>query len=111
MNSEQLDTIGKRLRWSRQQAGLTQAQVADEFDWHRPTVSQIEADQRAVKSEEVHVFAELYDVKQDWLVSGDSALESNPALEVAARELSKLSEEDLGTLLRVIRVLKASDEE
>ena len=107
----ELDTIGKRLRWSRQQAGLTQSHVANEFGWHRPTVSQIEADQRAVKSDEVETFASLYDVKQDWLVSGDASLEPNPTLEVAARELAKLSEEDLGTLLRVIRVLKSVDKD
>lgn len=110
MNTEnQLATIGQRLRWARQQAGLSQARVAAKLGWHRPTISQIEAGQRSVKTEEVTAFAELYDVKDVWLLRGDDALDSDPKVELAARELAKLSEKDLTALLRVIRVLKSGD--
>ncbi|MEO9594533.1 helix-turn-helix domain-containing protein [Rhodopirellula bahusiensis] len=105
-----LQTLADRLRWARTQSGLSQAQVAEKFGWHRPTVSQIEAGQRQVKSQELDAFAKLYDVKLQWLADGDDGIESNPQIEVAARELAKLSEKDLGTLLRVIKVLRSGGE-
>lgn len=103
-------TLGDRLRWARTQSGLSQAQVAEKFSWHRPTVSQIEAGQRQVKSQELDAFAKLYDVKLQWLIDGDDGIEPNPQIEVAARELAKLSEKDLGTLLRAIKVLRSGGE-
>jgi transcriptional regulator with XRE-family HTH domain len=101
--------IGKRLRWAREQAGLSQGQVAEIFGVHRPTISQIEAGQRGVKAEEVSRFAELYDVKEEWILRGDEAFanETDPRIELAARELSKLKQEDLDTILRLIRVLRS----
>ena len=89
-------TLADRLRWARMQSGLSQSQVAEKFGWHRPTVSQIEAGQRLVKSQELDTFAKLYDVKLQWLLDGDDGLEVSPQIEVAARELAKLSEKDLG---------------
>jgi transcriptional regulator with XRE-family HTH domain len=96
--------IGKRLRCAREQAGLSQGQVAGILGVHRPTISQIEAGQRGVKAEEVSQFAELYDVKEDWLLRGDEAFanETDPRIELAARELSKLKQEDLDTILRLM---------
>ena len=52
--------IGQRLRDVRETIGFTQAQVAEKFDVHRPTISEIEAGRRAVTSEELYRFAELY---------------------------------------------------
>ncbi len=104
------ETLADRLRWARSQAGLSQAQVADRFGWHRPTVSQIEAAQRSVKSDELRAFSELYDVKLEWLINGDDAIDDNPRIEVAARELAKLSEKDLATLMRVIKVLRSGSD-
>ena len=101
--------IGERLRWAREQAGLSQGQVAEMLDVHRPTISQIEAGRRGVKAEELSRFADLYDVKEEWIIRGDEAFadESDPRIELAARELSKLKKEDLDTILRLIRVLRS----
>ena len=44
--------IASRLRLSREMAGLTQGQVAKSLEWHRPTVSEIEAGRRRVSAEE-----------------------------------------------------------
>ena len=60
--------IASRLRLSREMAGLTQGQVAKSFDWHRPTVSEIEAGRRRVSAEELATLAEIYGVNIPWLV-------------------------------------------
>ena len=73
-NSLDGQDVGSRLRWAREQAGLSQGQVAQKMNLHRPTVSQIEAGERNVRLEEIKEFAELYGIDQAWLINGDAAL-------------------------------------
>jgi transcriptional regulator with XRE-family HTH domain len=105
----QPEAIGQRLRWAREQAGLSQGQVARMLDYHRPTISQIEAGQRVVRPDELARFAEIYDVKEEWIIKGDSILgEPNDAkIALAARELQKLRKDDLDAVLRLIKVMRS----
>jgi transcriptional regulator with XRE-family HTH domain len=105
--------IGSRLRWAREQAGLSQGQVAKKLSVHRPTISQIEAGERNVRIEEIQQFAELYGVDENWLMKGDDVLtgQRDPRIELAARELSKLKREDLDSILRLIQVLRNDEGE
>src|SRR5580692_5311258 len=84
--------IGERLRWAREQAGLTQTQIARLLNYHRPTISQIEAGQRVVRPDEIARFASLYGVQETWIIHGDTGIAPNQAarVEIAARELAKL---------------------
>lgn len=102
--------VGERLRWAREQAGLTQAQIAKLMDYHRPTVSQIEAGQRVVRPDELARFASLYGVEETWIIHGDAgtAMDQDPRVAIAARELSKLRREDLDAILKVIKVMRSS---
>lgn len=104
--------IGQRLRWAREQAGLSQGQVAKLLKLHRPTISQLEAGNRCLKADEVAQFADIYDVTDDWILRGDQALgeDIDPRIELAARELSKLNTEDLGTILRLVKALRTNKE-
>jgi transcriptional regulator with XRE-family HTH domain len=104
--------IGARLRWAREQAGLSQGQVAKLLKVHRPTISQIESGERLVKADEVTQFADLYDVQDDWILRGDEVFGklADPRVELAARELRKLTSEDLDTILRLVKALKTSRE-
>jgi len=98
-------TIASRLRAARQQAGLSQGQVAAMLDLHRPSVSEVEAGRRRVSAEEISRFAEVYNVSVSWLMSEESEV-PDPAVELAARELAKLKKEDLDTVLNVIRTFR-----
>ena len=103
--------IASRLREARKAAGLSQGQVAKMLDWHRPTVSEIEAGNRRVSAEELSKFAEMYDVTTQWLL-GEAAeqLESDdPRLQLAARELGKLKPDDLERLLRLLASMRNAD--
>ena len=101
--------IASRLRLAREMAGLTQGQVAKNLGWHRPTVSEIEAGRRKVSAEEVSRLAELYGVNVPWII-GEKQISSvtNDRVELAARELGKLKEEDLDHILQLIKALKTS---
>ena len=97
--------IAARLRAAREQAGLSQGQVAKLLGMQRPTVSEIEAARRKVSAEEVTRFAGIYDVSVTWLTSGESEV-PDPAVELAARELTKLKKEDLDIVLQLLRTLR-----
>lgn len=101
-------SMAMRLRWAREQAGLSQGQVAQRMGVHRPTISQIEAGERNVRIDELDQFAELYGVSREWLVDGDKVLpgERDPRIQLAARELGKLKGADLDAILRLIQVLR-----
>ena len=109
-HEERRKAIASRLRMSREMAGLTQGQVAKSLDWHRPTVSEIEAGRRRVSAEELATLAEMYGVNVSWVV-GEEDEDSNLAadrVKLAARELSKLREEDLDRVLQLVQALRAS---
>ncbi|MGC1272630.1 MAG: helix-turn-helix transcriptional regulator [Planctomycetaceae bacterium] len=103
--------IGQRLRWAREQAGLSQGQVARMLEYHRPTISQIEAGKRIVRPDEIERFADIYGVKAVWILRGDAAFaeEQDPRIELAARELSKLRREDLDAILRLIKIMRTEE--
>ncbi len=103
------ETIATRLRVARELAGLTQGQIAKLMRLHRPTVTEIEAGRRRVTVDELAEFARHYHTSTAWL-TGEEPDVADPADErvrLAARELSKLSEEDLDRLLRVLATIRA----
>ena len=102
-------SVGKRLRWAREQAGLSQGQVAKMLDYHRPTISQIEAGERQVRPEEIVKFSTIYGIKEAWIIKGEAIMgeKTDPRIELAARELAKLNNDDLDALLRLIKVMKS----
>lgn len=105
--------VATRLREARKAAGLSQGQVAKMLQMHRPTISEIEAGNRRVSTDELVAFADTYDVTVSWVL-GESAgqLEvSDPRLQLAARELSKLKPDDLDRLLRLLASMRSKDDE
>jgi len=99
--------LAERLRAAREMAGLSQGQVAERLRIHRPSVSEIEAGRRRVSAEELTELANLYAVDLSWLAGVDAAPDERQArVEIAARELSKLREEDLDRVLKVLSALR-----
>lgn len=101
--------IAVRLKLAREMAGLTQGQVAIQLGWHRPTVSEVEAGRRRVLAEELKALSELYGVNVPWLIGDAEDDGISDRAKLAARQLDKLSDEDLDRLLLLIRALKYSD--
>lgn len=108
--SDSRPAIASRLRLAREMSGLTQGQVAKLAGWHRPTVSEIEAGRRRVSAEELSKLAALYGADVSWVLGADDkASPTSARARLAARELSKLKEEDLDRLLQVIQSFKRSE--
>jgi len=115
MTGDQTDSqsIGQRLKAAREQAGLSQSQVAALLKLHRPTISQIESGNRQIKPAEITQLAKLYTVKDSWILNGDTTEGrfQDPRIELAARELGKLKKQDLDKLLSLLSSLRSSKEE
>ncbi len=100
--------IASRLRIAREEAGLSQGQVAKLLDLQRPSVSEMEAGRRNVTVPELAKLAEIYGVSVSWLACEDTS-DMDPVrdrIELAARELSKLKPEDMQRVLRVLKTLR-----
>ena len=105
--------IASRISIARKQAGLSQAQVSKKLGIPRPSVSEIEAGRRRVAADELVRFADLYEVNVDWL-AGRGATENNPAkdqIELAARNVAKLKQEDLDRVIALLSSLRPKKEE
>lgn len=116
MSEEQADrrpSIAARLRAAREHAGLSQGQVAKLLGLHRPSVTEMEAGKRRVSADELARLAELYDVKTAWILgeAPERADVTDPKLQLAARELSKLKPDDLDRLLKLIAAMKVDDDD
>ncbi len=106
--SEARQAVASRLRLAREQAGLSQGQVANLLDMHRPTVSEIEAGRRRVSAEELAEFARIYEVSLDWLTGteGEQVDENDDRVMLAARQLARLKPEDLDKVMRLLSSLR-----
>jgi transcriptional regulator with XRE-family HTH domain len=100
--------FGARLRLAREQAGLSQGQVARMLHLHRPSISEAEAGRRKVSAEELVEFARIYGVSISWLAGAETEGENaaQDRIELAARELAKLKPEDLDRLLELLSALR-----
>ena|SRR5260221_6143127 len=103
--------LATRLRIAREQAGLSQGQVAKMLNLHRPTISEIEAGRRKVTAEELSTFADIYGVSLSWLLEGqnDNQDAYEAKVELAARELANLKPEDLQRLLDLLKTLREQE--
>ncbi len=89
-------------------AGLSQAHVADLLKVSRPAISEIESGSRKVSADEIAVLAQIYDVSSSWLLGeGESKVDLHDSrLQLAARELQKLKDDDLERLLTLLASIR-----
>lgn len=103
-----MSTLAERLRLAREQAGLSQGQVARILGMHRPTISEIEAGRRRVAAEELTEFSRIYEVSVAWLTGCDADDGIDDRVRLAARELAKLKSADLDKVLRLLSTMRRS---
>jgi transcriptional regulator with XRE-family HTH domain len=105
------EQIAARLKTAREAAGLSQGQAAKLLKMHRPTISEIEAGRRRVAGEELAQFAKLYGVSVEWLtMATEESDASEDRILLAARELSKMKDQDLDRLMSLLRMLRKPKE-
>ena len=110
-NERKRQIIASRIREARRLAGLSQGQVAKMLGLQRPSVSEIEAGNRAVAAEELSKLAEVFDVNVAWLLGegADQLDVQDDRLQLAARELQKLKPKDLSRLLSILASIREQE--
>lgn len=105
------EAIAARLVLSRKQAGLSQGQVAKLLLLHRPSISEMEAGRRNVSVPELAQLSEIYGVDFEWLacIDTDKSDVVRDKVHLAARELSKLTQEDLDRVLDLLSALRVPE--
>jgi transcriptional regulator with XRE-family HTH domain len=102
-----MSTVAERLRLAREQAGLSQGQVAKMLKMHRPTISEIEAGRRRVVVEELAQFSRIYEVDVAWLTGAEEVDDGiDDRVKLAARGLAKLKPEDLDSVLHLLSTMR-----
>lgn len=110
-NDQKRQIIASRIKEARRLAGLSQGQVAKMLGLQRPSVSEMEAGNRAVVAEELSKLAEVFDVSVAWLLGeGSAQLDAqDDRLQLAARELQKLKPKDLNRLLTILASMREQE--
>lgn len=107
----QIDGIRKRLVQARQQAGLSQAQVAKMLGLARTSITNTESGDQQIDLERFLQFCEIYSVDQCWLLTG-----VNPHFEARQTEFlnlmanARISFEDSMKLLDTLESLAMKPE-
>lgn len=104
------EQIGRRLREVRERIGFTQSHVAQRLEMHRPTISEIEAGRRAVTSEELYRFADLYATPVSELLMGDPRPSIQAAMEVLYRGHEPKDPETKAAIARFMERCRAERE-
>lgn len=102
-------SLATRLRAAREQAGLSQGQVARMLGLHRPSISEMEAGRRRVTAEEIAKLAGIYGVSVAWLTDTQDTDSQRARIEIAARKLAKLKPEDLDRVLELLTALRVEE--
>lgn len=103
--NEPRELIAARLKEARLASGLSQEQAAEKIGLKRPAISEIESGKRKVTAEEIIQFAEMYKVNKAWLLLEEETDTDTERYKFAAREISKLSKDDLEKLFHVLNIL------
>lgn len=105
------ECMSRRLKLARENAGLNQTQSAKLLHMRRPSIVEIEKGRRHVSAGELKGFADIYKVSLAWLACSDS--EDTDAekerIELAARELTKLKQEDLDRVLDLLSTYRGDN--
>lgn len=104
-----MSTLAQRLKIAREQAGISQGQVAKLIGFHRPTISEIEAGRRKVSTDELRLFSEIYDVSIEWLMEENNTNDIDERIQLAARGLADLKEEDLEKVLKLLSSIRSKE--
>lgn len=111
-DQEKRKLIAERIKEARRLAGLSQGQVALILGLHRPSVTEIEAGNRVVSAAELSKMAGIFEVSLSYLLgeTPDTLSTNDPRLQLAARELSKLSPDALNSLMRALAAFQDADD-
>lgn len=73
-----MNTLGQRIKEIRKEQSLTQQQFADSISVSRPFISRVEADKENPSDSLLKLISATYNIKFDWLKTGNGNKENRP---------------------------------
>jgi transcriptional regulator with XRE-family HTH domain len=108
------ETIGARVRRLRAERGITQARLASVLGVTRQQVNNLErGSQRTMHEETLSRYARALGVSEHFLATGVSdspGAGDLPSLEMYLRQTSRLSDENIAQVARIVRSLEAEQQ-
>src|SRR5436190_1206887 len=105
------EQIANRCRTARENAGLTQGQAAKKLGIPRPSLTEAEAGSRKISATELTAMSRIYGVGVAWLACAEETAPDadRDRVELAARELARLTPDDLDSVSRLVRSIRSKD--
>ena len=105
------ESISRRFKLARENAGLSQTQAAKLASIRRPAVAEIESGRRRLSAEEAARFAKIYRVSVSWLTCAGTETPdpTSDRIELAARELARLSKPDLDRIVALLATFRQEE--
>lgn len=72
-NGGKTETMGMRLAYLRERAGLSQPEVAYRIGYNRSMVGKWEKDEHCPKADVICEYCDLFNVSADWILFGDES--------------------------------------
>jgi transcriptional regulator with XRE-family HTH domain len=108
------EAIGTRVRRVRMERGMTQARLAHLLGVTRQQVNNLErGSQRTMHEQTLGRYAKALGVSEHYLFTGIAEppeLDGLPALEIYLRQTSRLSDENIAQVARIVRSLEAEQQ-
>ena len=93
---------GHRIQRAPSSFDLSQSQAAQQLGVSRPSISEMEAGRRNISATELLSLADLYGVRTDWLSGQEASSLEHPDLELVARKIAGLKNEDVEHLIDLL---------
>lgn len=105
--------LASRLKQARKSRGYTQDALASAIGVSRGVISNIEYEKTEPQALVIRAICDILRIDENWLISGEGQMESNPDLEKSARLLSdiynsakELSEQEQDYILDMIKTFQ-----
>jgi transcriptional regulator with XRE-family HTH domain len=100
-------SFSERLKWAREQAGLSQTQAARLLNGSRSNIWRWETGNPEMSADTLRRVAEIYDVSTDWLLTGKGGL-SDDELELMSIQAARtnIAAEDFDKLISLLQSLR-----
>lgn len=93
------ETLGQRLAWARENAGLSQGQAAKRMHFEKSEIIALETDQCGASPALINEMGIVYDVSTHWLTTGEER-------EVVIPDQKWMSQDDAESLKRLFGRLR-----
>ncbi|MDX1709725.1 MAG: helix-turn-helix domain-containing protein [Rhodovibrionaceae bacterium] len=87
-NQRKPATLGERLKWAREQSGLSATQVANRLGVKSQSVSAWEGDQREPRANKLLMLAGILNVSVAWLLEGSGKGPQERSIELELEEIA-----------------------